>query len=194
MVLPMQQPNSLEVEVKIAVPDLAVIAQLLPTLGFQVTEERKFESNTIWDTGDKSLRSSGEIVRLRQFGDRYTVTYKGPSLLGGKHKQREELESSLTSLTALERIFTRLGLSPSFRYEKYRTECQRPDRRGIVTLDETPIGHFIELEGDPAWIDRTAQELGFPESSYLTASYATLYADRCASLGVPVEHMTFSKP
>ena len=187
----MQQPNSVEVEVKIAVPALAAVAAQLTRLGFGVTSERKFESNTIWDTPDFSLRSSGEIVRLREYGDHKVVTYKGPAQ-PGKHKQREELESGLTSLVPLARIFTRLGLAPSFRYEKYRTEYQRGDS-GTVTLDETPIGNFIELEGAPDWIDSTARELGFLESQYLTASYATLYVDHCKALGVRAEHMTFPK-
>ena len=185
----MQQPNSVEVEVKIAVPDLAGVSAKLSFLGFEVVSSRKFESNTIWDTRDLSLRASGEIVRLREYGDHKVITYKGPAQ-PGKHKQREELESGLTSLVPLERIFARLGLTSSFRYEKYRTEFERG---GTVTLDETPIGNFIELEGEPQWIDQTANELGFPESRYLTGSYATLYADHCAALGVPVEHMIFAE-
>ena len=188
----MQQPNSIEVEVKIAVSDLPAMAVRLIALGFQASSERTFESNTIWDTPDLSLRASGEIVRLREYGPQRVVTYKGPSR-PGKHKQREELESDLTSLVALERIFTRVGLAPSFRYEKFRTEYQRQGSPGTVTLDETPIGLFIELEGPPDWIDRTANELGFVESQYLTASYATLYVDHCQALGVTAGHMTFPK-
>jgi hypothetical protein len=44
-----------------------------------------------------------------------------------------------------------------------------------LTLDETPIGCFIELEGEPGWIDVVAEKLGFDESSYITASYGGLY-------------------
>lgn len=186
----MQQPNSIEVEVKIAVADLGAVAARLAELGFDVSSERKFESNTIWDTNDKGLYKSGEIVRLRQYGPQRVLTYKGPAQ-PGKHKRREELESELSSLAPLERIFTRLGLEPSFRYEKYRSEYRKKGATGVVTLDETPIGNFIELEGDPLWIDQTANELGFPESKYLTASYATLYVEHCAAQSIPVEHMTF---
>jgi len=189
----MQQSNSLEVEVKIAVANLDSVAARLSELGFEATSQRKFESNTIWDTTDLSLRASGEIVRLREYGLQRVVTYKGPDP-PGKHKQREELESGLTSLATLERIFARLGLVPSFRYEKYRTEYTRNGSQGVVTLDETPIGNFIELEGEPSWIDATAHELGFPESQYLTSSYAALYANHCLAVGVPIEHMIFTKP
>jgi adenylate cyclase class 2 len=189
----MQHPqNPVEVEVKIAISDPPAIIARLEKLGFHRTAERQFESNTIWDTEDQSLRASGEIVRLREYGPLRLLTYKGPAQ-AGKHKRREELESDLTSLDALERIFTRLGLKPTFRYEKYRGEYRREGSTGVVTIDETPIGSFIELEGDAAWIDQTALELGFPESSYLTGSYATLYVDHCRALGIEPEHMTFTK-
>jgi len=66
-------------------------------------------------------------------------------------------------------------MRPSFRYEKYRTHFTRPGSAGVAMLDETPIGDFIELEGSPAWIDKTARELGFSAVDYVTASYARLY-------------------
>ena len=58
-----------------------------------------------------------------------------------------------------------------FRYEKYRTEFRQPRRAGVAMLDETPVGVYLELEGTPHWIDRTARRLGFQESDYITASY-----------------------
>ncbi len=46
---------------------------------------------------------------------------------------------------------------------------------GVAMLDETPAGVFLELEGPPRWIDRTARRLGFGEADYITASYAELH-------------------
>lgn len=77
----------------------------------------------------------------------------------------------------LVRILSRLGFEPVFRYEKYRTEYAPEERDGLATLDETPIGIFLELEGAPEWIDRKAAELGFTEAGYVTASYAGLYRE-----------------
>jgi adenylate cyclase class 2 len=48
---------------------------------------------------------------------------------------------------------------------------------GLVTLDETPIGAFLELEGPSYWIDQTATQLGFSGDEYITRSYATLYQE-----------------
>ena len=77
---------------------------------------------------------------------------------------------------AFETILARLGYAPVFRYEKYRTEYERPGASGLVMVDETPIGDFIEIEGEPDWIDATARELGFDDAAYLTLSYGALYA------------------
>ena len=50
----------------------------------------------------------------------------------------------------------------------------------MATLDETPIGVFVELEGPPDWIDRTARRLGFSPADYIKASYARLYQQWCS--------------
>ena len=51
----------------------------------------------------------------------------------------------------------------------------RPENEpGIVTIDETVIGIFLELEGAAEWVDRTAAQLGYSPDDYLTVSYASL--------------------
>jgi hypothetical protein len=57
------------------------------------------------------------------------------------------------------------------------TEYFQPGTHGIVTLDETPIGCFLEIEGAPRWIDLTARRLGFQKFDYITASYGRLYQE-----------------
>ena len=91
-------------------------------------------------------------------------------------------------------MLARLDFIPTFRYEKFRTAYRRPGEAGVATLDETPIGVYLELEGAPRWIDRTARRLGFAEADYSTASYYGLYADYCRTHGLPVTHMTWGRP
>ncbi|MCP5111492.1 MAG: class IV adenylate cyclase, partial [bacterium] len=125
-----------------------------------------------------ALRRKHQLLRVRQVGNRTILTFKGTPVTG-KHKDREELETELANAGTFTRILNRLGMEPTFLYEKYRTEYARPDSKtGIATLDETPIGTFIELEGPPEWIDRIAAEMGFNEQDYLTASYARLYYEQ----------------
>lgn len=173
--VPVASPHhNREVEIKLKVAGAAAARRLLRKAGLRVHRPRVFEDNIVFDTADLALRQAGQLLRLRQTGRAILLTYKGPAA-PGKHKSREELEITLSDLDQAALIFGRLGFHPVFRYQKYRTEYAQPRERGIVTLDETPVGCFLEIEGAPEWIDRTARKLGFEESSYITASYGGLY-------------------
>jgi len=118
------------------------------------------------------------------------VTYKGKQG-ESKHKSREELEVDVSDGAMARRIIERLGFRAGFRYQKYRTEYKQAGRSGIATLDETPIGIYLELEGAPDWIDRTARRLGYAESDYITLSYGRLYAEQCRKNGQAPADMIF---
>jgi len=86
-----------------------------------------------------------------------------------------------------------LGFKPVFRYEKYRREfAQGNNSHGVVTLDETPIGDFLELEGPGDWIDETASRLGFSPENYSLESYGRLYQNYCERKGVKAQNMVFT--
>ncbi len=181
--------SNLEVEIKLAVHDLAVMLERIAKLGWRALGERTLEINVLFDREDGSLRGQGVVLRLRQYGDRRVLTYKGPGQ-NGKHKVREEVETSVGDLEAMRSILVRLGFCPAFRYEKYRTEYT--DGLGHLTVDETPIGNYLELEGPPDWIDRWASRLGYTEEAYITWSYGRIYADYCQRKNQPMGNMVFS--
>jgi adenylate cyclase class 2 len=174
--------GSHETEIKLAVPNVQTARRLLRAAGFRVFRRRVFESNTVFDTQALTLRKNRTLLRVREAGGRVTFTFKGVPL-AGKHKSREELEMEVTSARTLSQILERLAFQPVFRYEKYRSEYRAPGGSGVATLDETPVGVYIELEGGARWIDRAARKLGFQESDYITASYASLYFDACKRSG-----------
>ena len=181
-----------ETEIKIRVWDVEEIESRLRVRGFEASTARSFERNTVWDTPERMLKGSGEIVRLRDTRGKHILTYKGKAQTS-KYKSREEVESEFGDAQVLERIFTRLGLQPRFRYEKYRTEYRRGSEPGVVTVDETPIGNYIELEGPPEWIDATGAELGFDESEFSTKSYGALYLESCVERGIVPSNMVFER-
>ncbi len=170
--------GSREIEIKLAVPEAAATRRLLRRNGFRVVRRRVFEANLVFDTADRRLLARQHLLRLRQVGAECILTFKGAPA-AGPHKSREELEITLSDPAAASVIFERLGFEPVFRYEKYRTEFAAADRQGLIMLDETPIGVWLELEGPPAWIDRTAAELGFHRRDYVTLSYGSLYRQFC---------------
>jgi adenylate cyclase class 2 len=180
-----------ETEVKLRVPDAAAVLERLEAAGFRISQPREFEANTLFDTRDQQLLKSGMLLRLRQAGDHGILTWKGP-VIPGPHKSRPERETSVGSLDILASIFTELGYNPVFRYEKFRTEFRAEGAAGAVVFDETPIGAFLELEGDASWIDKTAQLLGFSHQDYILDSYGALYRKFCESHGLQLSHMAFS--
>ena len=180
-----------ETEIKLAVADARAARGMLRAAGFGISKRRVFETNAVFDTPEMSMRRAATMLRVRQAGGVATITYKGPAEVG-RHKSREELELEISDASTMRAILERLGLGPVFRYEKYRTEYRQPGRAGVATLDETPVGVYLELEGTPTWIDRAARKLGFAETEYITASYARLYLEWCARSGVRPTDMTFS--
>jgi adenylate cyclase class 2 len=186
----MSSPDSVETEIKLRIADADAARRRIEGAGFRVRAPRAFERNVVFDTPELALRRRRELIRIREVGGKATLTFKGPRQ-PGKHKVREELESTLSDAGAVERIFERVGLRPVFRYEKYRTEYSRNSDGGVIMLDETPIGNYLELEGPAEWIDATARELGFTESEYLLASYGTLYLEYCRRRNIEPTHMTF---
>jgi adenylate cyclase class 2 len=185
-----------EVEIKLAVSGAPEARRMLRAAGFRVSKRRVFERNTVFDTSSQTLRKSARLLRVREIGKIAKLTYKGPPD-GGRHKSREELELDVSDTRTIGAIFDRLAYHPAFRYEKFRTEFRQTSSPGIVmggvaTVDETPIGVYLELEGSPAWIDRTARKLGFAEKDYITASYARLYVLWCEARGVEPGNMLFA--
>lgn len=180
-----------ETEVKIRLAGTDGIHRSLESAGLVISVPRQFESNTIYDTDDNKLRQQGVLLRLRQVGSKNVITWKG-RVASGPYKSRPELETTIGSLETLQSILTELGFHPFFKYEKYRTEFAWEDEAGVVTLDETPIGDFLELEGAGDWIDRTAHRLGFSRRDYVVESYGRLYLADCERRGVQPTHMVFT--
>jgi adenylate cyclase class 2 len=182
-----------ETEIKFRVADLAVLAQRLEAAGFRLGTPRSFESNVLYDTPDRQMRTRTEILRIRSYAGRWTLTHKrlpdsGPG--EDTHKHRIETETELADGNALAEVFLSLGLVAAFRYEKWRTEWQ--DGEGHCVVDETPIGNFAELEGSAEWIDRAAARLGVAPAEYLTLSYGRLFEVWREQHGCTAEDLTFA--
>ena len=180
---------------------------------------RVHEMNLIFDTPDGGLAKHGQLLRIRtetpasakrgargKVARRTVLTFKSPPeelAIGDvghvgdrRHKVREEIETELTDGATMQRIFEGLGLRGWFRYEKYRTTYVLPGRHAwakglLIEVDETPIGTFVELEGDAAAIDRAAKELGYSPKEYVLKNYLVLYVEECKRRGESPKDMLF---
>ena len=178
-----------EVEIKFLVEDAVALARKLRSCGFRLVTRRTHEVNTLYDLPGRPLRRRGEILRLRKYGDSWTLTHKSKGE-ARRHKLREETETGVADGPSLDRILRALGFSPTFRYEKFRSEWT--DGGGQLVVDETPIGIVAEIEGRPRWIDGTARLLGIPRSNYITSSYAAMFDEWKRNAGSRAQEMTFA--
>lgn len=188
----MQAP---EIELKFAVDDIASLRASVARLGLTLRTERSFEGNTLYDSPGRELRGKRQLLRLRQYNGRCVVTHKRMPDDGGadtRYKTRIETETSVGECGAMAEIFTQLGFAPVFRYEKFRTEWDAPEG-GHLVLDETPIGTWAELEGDPEWIDAMLGKLGVEQSRCTTESYGALFLRWREEHSSPAENMTFAE-
>lgn len=189
--------HSAEIELKFPVTSLGDLERRLAELGFRLDTPRTFESNTLYDTPNRGLKQKGELLRVREYGEKHIVTHKrhpDEEDATSRYKTRIETESEVSDGDALAEIFTRLGFEPAFRYEKYRREYSHPHATaGHVVIDETPIGIYAELEGPPGWIDQTLVALGVSPARCLTESYGRLFSAWKLRTGSAAEHLTFAE-
>ena len=145
----------------------------LVALGADVEKPRHYEANILYDFPDQRISKRDEALRLRRVDDEAWLTWKGPQNGSGRIKKRRELETSVDDGDAVEGILEALGAQECFRYEKYRA-CYRL-RDALVTLDETPIGVYLEIEATPELIAEIASSLGLAMDAAINLSYPRLY-------------------
>lgn len=180
----------LETEVKLRLADAAAFRSLLIENGWQPSPE-VFERNTVFDTPSEELLRSQRLLRIRQIDDRAVVTVKLPAVYDGPHKVREEHQFETNEAEQARQVFLGLGYQPAWIYEKRRTTFRKGGENGVIEVDETPIGDFAEMEGEPEWIDRTARTLGFSRADYLLDTYRALFEAWLERTGSGVTDMTF---
>jgi len=162
-----------ETEIKLRVADAAMSRAALARIGAQLARERHFEDNLLFDDRRGSLREGGSVLRLRRTPRGGVLTFKGPREVQEGIKSREERETAVDRPDVLESILVGLGYRSVFRYQKYRETWTH--RRQEIEVDETPIGVFLEIEGDAEGICAVAAELGYSQEDFVAESYVGLF-------------------
>lgn len=179
---------ALEQEVKLAYASVEAARHAVQRAGGRLVVSRRLLDDRLYDTHDFALRNTGQGLRIRQDGPHVVLTWKGPPQPGAV-KIREEIESECSDAVTLGAVLGALGYLPRFRAQKYREEY---DVNGAtVTVDDTPMGVFVEIEAPPDAIAQVAASLGRSQADYELASYASLWRARCETRGVAAGDMLF---
>jgi adenylate cyclase class 2 len=168
----MKPKGDLERELKFPGIELERLKERLLELEAERAGPAAFEDNLILDH-DGELAAAGKILRLRTVGQRNWLTFKGPMRLEGALKVREEHEIGVEGTEQTLALFESLGYKAVTRYQKVREEWLLG---GVtIALDHTPIGDFVEFEGDGA--ETVARRCGLDPAKAERRSYLRLYAE-----------------
>ena len=181
--------NNQEIEIKFRIEDLKLLQLKLRAAGFRCVTPRTHELNTLYDLPGQVLRKRGDLLRLRKYGDIWTLTHKNKGRTG-RHKARTEYETQVSEGAQMALILGSLGYRATFVYEKFRAEWT--DSKGHVVIDETPIGNIGEIEGSSRWIDATAGKLAITPSQYITQSYTEMFFEWKRKTKSAAKDMTFA--
>jgi adenylate cyclase class 2 len=186
--------QAVETEVKILLADRETFEHGLSQLGFRRLTARTFEHNTLYDTPGRDLRNLRQILRIRQYGEKWTVTHKRVAEEEDPdqpYKRRVETETGVEDGPCLGKVFESLGFGPVFVYEKWRTEWA--DQQGHCVLDETPLGLYAELEGPSEWIESTARRLGIDANQFVKLSYGRIFEIWREQTASNAQNLTFAE-
>jgi len=186
-----------EIEVKLRCDGDGVEPLVQAGISLELDTARHFEDNWLLDTADEQLRGRAAILRVRDAGGAGLLTYKEKAPLDApvsQFKLRVEIETTLGEARHAVEILERLGYRKFFRYQKYRTiyRALLPDGAHLLAMfDETPLGDFIELEGEEEAIAEAVALLGIEPTDYILDSYLALQAEYCRQHGRALEDMVF---
>ncbi|MGH7179459.1 MAG: class IV adenylate cyclase [Tepidisphaeraceae bacterium] len=179
---------SVEIEVKIRVPDHDAIRARLSESGAQPLGNH-FETNTFFDTRDNALLAGDRGLRVRVSRDVrtgqsvVTLTHKGPRQ-SGEVKSREETELIVQREDHAAALLGCLGYRQVLAFEKRRESWMFHNCR--VELDEIPrVGKFVEIEGPTeSEVIRIRDELGLKDHPQTKPSYAALIMSMLQQNGI----------
>jgi len=152
-----------EVEVKVLDIDRAAVESTLAGLGVKPAPEERFAA-VFFDFPEGRLRAGGQLLRLRQEGDRAMLTHKGRVREEGA-KVREETEVEVDDFEGCRRLLSALGLIETAYVEKFRTSCRLGG--AAIAIDRhvgelSFIPEFLEIEAASVEeIHSVAARLGF---------------------------------
>lgn len=181
--------RKLEQEVKFHLDNPDAFQEKLLAAGARLVQPRVFERNLRFDTPDRRLSASFQVLRLRQDAA-CRLTWKGAGEPGGEVSAREELEVTVSDMATAQGILEGLGFEVIFIYEKYRSAW---DLHGSeISVDEMPFGLFCEIEGPTiAAIRSTAEILDLNWDKRSTLSYLALFNNIKTAKQLEFRDMTF---
>lgn len=170
----------IEIEAKIKVDSLEVIAEKLAELGAEFLSER-IQKDYYFDDENETLTGTDKCLRLRRQlagkDEKIFLTYKG-AREKARYKRRQEVDIEVSEADAVKKLLSALGYKKTLVVKKSRqiwrfSGCE-------IALDHLPLlGKFVEIEGrNEKTIAAVQKKLGLADLQHIRESYATLMAEK----------------
>ena len=158
-----------EVELKSIVADPVAARAALHLAGATMVFQGRLEDRR-YDTPSRSLAERDHVLRLRVYrGDavRATLDWKGPTNYSAGYKVREEHSTDLTDADEMAAMLERLGYVVTREID--REIAQYTLDGAVVRFEHYPrMDVLVEVEGEPAAIERAIAALGLPREGFTT--------------------------
>lgn len=172
--------NGLEIELKFFLE--ASVDDFMDKLA--VSAERVYQKTVMFDNSDELMQKTNGRIRLRQTGEKVSLSYKLP-LPSETVKKEIEWETTIDSWQVGEELLKAMGFHETTAYEKYRTSFEYDEVK--IEIDEYPFSSFVEIEGDEDLVKKTAIKIGFDLGKALTKPCDTLFTEWRAQRGLPMK-------
>ena len=160
----------IEVELKSVVDDLVRRRRAVESAGARLVFEGRLADRR-YDTPDRALHGRDHVLRMRSYSDasgtRAELDWKGPTRREDGYKTREELEVHVSEPDALAAMLDRLGYRVTMAIDR---EIVQYDLDGAMVRFECypRMDVLVEVEGQPAQIERAVAALGLPRDGFTT--------------------------
>ena len=159
-----------ELELKARVDDPAALEAALARAGAEVVFRGEMRDRRFDQSG--ALEERDEVLRLRSYHGTASygvLAWKGPVSVRGGYKHREEHEARLVDPEAALAILERLGYEVVMRIDRKIAEYRLAE--AAVRMEwyrERDV--LVEIEGEPAAIERAIPATGIPRDRFLPES------------------------
>jgi adenylate cyclase class IV len=171
-----------EVELKAIVADPEAARSALLRAGGTLTYQGRLEDRR-FDTPGFGLRLRDQVLRLRVYRTgtvRALLDWKGPTEYDSGYKVREELSTAASDPDALAALLERLGYVVTREIDR---EIEQYELYGaVIRFEHYPrMDVLVEVEGEPAAIERAISALGVPRAAFTTQrlpDFVRIFEDR----------------
>ena len=166
-----------ELKVRLSSTDFQDIRKILRSIGGKTRTANQVENNILFDYTDNRLQKSGCALRLRSYNGIFLLTFKGKVQGNTFLKKRSEIQTPVSHFKRMKDLLQQIGLHPKFLYSKKREiwVLGKESDTVEISLDPTPFGFFLEIEGREKAILKASDLLGINFEDAITESYVTLY-------------------